>query len=233
VLQKDKWTLQELKEQTLTVVSLFRLLDEKLDSEEKELVNQAVCELLFFLSFIQKNRREMRMGTFNTSRFISTELTNLSPVMSDVGNHFTALGYTVQADSVASGYLISLSRGGTFKSVLGMKTSLNVDIGRASGGYMVSAGVGIFGQQAVPSVISMFIAWPVLITQITGLVQQSKLDDEALKVVEESIRRHEERGAQTSENGAGTVFCTACGFRLPADSKFCSQCGAAQQSRPE
>jgi hypothetical protein len=169
------------------------------------------------------------MGTFNTSRFISTRLTNLSPVMSDVGNHFTALGYTVQADSVASGYLISLSRGGTFKSVLGMKTSLNIELVRSSGGYTVSAGVGIFGQQAVPSVISMFIAWPVLITQITGLVQQSKLDDEALKVVEESIRRHEERGAQISVNGAGTVFCTACGFRLPAGSKFCSQCGSAQQ----
>jgi hypothetical protein len=47
-------TLQELKEQTLTVVSLFRILDKKLDSEEKELVNQAVCELAVLFELYSK-----------------------------------------------------------------------------------------------------------------------------------------------------------------------------------
>jgi hypothetical protein len=49
------------------------------------------------------------------------------------------------------------------------------------------AGVGIFGQQAIPTIISMFFFWPVLLTQIWGLIQQSNLDDKAAEIVEKVI----------------------------------------------
>lgn len=165
------------------------------------------------------------MGTFNSSRFIAAKPLNLAPVASDVENYFSALGYTVKTDMIASGCLISLNKGGVFKSVLGMKTSLNVEIRTVSGGYSADAGVGIFGQQAIPAAITLFIAWPVLITQISGLIRQAKLDDEALDIVERSIRRYE---SELPAKGTG-AFCVACGSPLPAGSRFCSECGAAQK----
>lgn len=51
-----------------------------------------------------------------------------------------------------------------------MKTALKVNI-IPNGNYIqITAGVGIFGQQAIPTVISMLFFWPVLITQISGMV---------------------------------------------------------------
>lgn len=164
------------------------------------------------------------MATFKSERFIKTDLKELGIVANSVKDHFEATGYAVLMEENALGYFISISKGGIFKAVLGMKTALNVEIRSMEGGISASAHVGIFGQQLLPSMISLFIAWPVLVTQITGLVKQSKLDDEALEVIEQSVRKIE-AGAGSHRND-GNGFCTACGSRLPAQAKFCSECGA-------
>ncbi len=76
-----------------------------------------------------------------------------------------------------------------------------------------------------------FITWPVLLTQIWGMVQQSKLDDKALAAARAVIS---ERGGNPYSYGtvpppmpaAGRAkFCTNCGASLPANAKFCSECG--------
>lgn len=163
------------------------------------------------------------MATFKSERFFKTDLKELGAVANRVQDHFEANGYAVLLEENALGYFISISKGGIFKAVLGMKTALNVEIRSLEGGISASAHVGIFGQQLLPSMISLFIAWPVLVTQITGLVKQSKLDDEALDVIEQSIRTME-AGAGSGDDGNG--FCTACGSRIQSGAKFCSECGA-------
>lgn len=176
------------------------------------------------------------MATFNTSKFIPTELTDLSGVLNDLNNHFAVKGYEIKIEDSSLGSFVSLSKGGIFKMVLGMKTSLNVDIKRLAGGIAVEAKVGIFGQQAIPSLIMWFVAWPVLLTQITGLVQQAKLDDEVLDVIEKSIARHEKTAVKAAEAAvvlpaavqSGKAFCVACGKSIDADSAFCPACGAKQ-----
>lgn len=164
------------------------------------------------------------MATFNSDRFIKTELKDISLVASNLKDHFENTGYSVLMEENALGYFISISKGGIFKAVLGIKTALNVDIRVLSDGISASANIGIFGQQFVPSVISLFIAWPVLVTQITGLVNQAKLDDEALDVIEQSIRDIET--GRESINANENVFCTSCGSPLKMQSKFCCECGA-------
>ena len=146
------------------------------------------------------------MGTFKSTKtfFASPEI--IPAIVKDITGTFTNEGYQVQAqDLISGGYDISITKGNMFKAVLGMKTALKVHIYPANEQIRVDAGVGIFGQQAVPTLISMFLFWPVLITQICI------------------------RDRNTNNNTAapaGGKFCTQCGKSMPAEALFCSGCGA-------
>lgn len=172
------------------------------------------------------------MGTFSTTKFVKTNLVDFSKVVERVGERLTQEGYTfTQGDGALSDYF-SLSKGGIFKTVLGMKTALNVELTRLQGGVSISAKIGVFGQQAIPTVITLFVAWPVVLTQIGGMIQQSQLDDKVIGMLEEEIRSEEsERFAEKKDTTAQgeTNFCTACGQRVPTNARFCSFCGSALQ----
>ena len=135
-------------------------------------------------------------------------------------------GYEVAMDALSSGgYDISITRGGVFKAVLGMKTALKVTLLPQGSNIHFEAGVGIWGQQAIPTVISMLFFWPVLITQIWGMVEQSKLDDKALEIAQDVICMNNHVGSPHSDNNVCGKFCTKCGTKLDGSSKFCSNCG--------
>lgn len=104
-----------------------------------------------------------------------------------------------------------------------MRTALKVILIPSDNGISFEAGIGIFGQQFLPTVISMLFAWPVLLTQMWGIVQQSKLDDEALAIANSVIS---EVKTYTPTNISTFKFCTECGTRLVSDAKFCSNCGS-------
>ena len=171
------------------------------------------------------------MGTFNTTKFIPTAMRDFDPVILQAEEYFHSLGYEFSRGDSASGNYFSISKGGIFKAVLGMKTALNVDLVPMTGGVTVTAKVGIFGQQVIPSIISAFFLWPVLLTQISGMIQQSKLDDQVVQFLEQTIRQIEvTQGADTGSSSPQTAgksgqFCTNCGTANPAGAKFCCGCG--------
>lgn len=172
------------------------------------------------------------MGTFNTTKFIKTNLKNLEPVSATVAQHFTQKGYAVEVKQNPCGCFISITKGGIFKAVLGLKTALNVTLATTENGVQVAATVGVFGQQLVPGLITCFVAWPVLLTQISGLISQANLDNETIAVIEQAIRDAEQKpevGAFSKALSVGaTAFCTQCGTQLAASAKFCSSCGQKQ-----
>lgn len=152
---------------------------------------------------------------------------------------FALEGYEINRDNLMNGGVdISVTKGNFFKAVLGMKTALKVTLVPLNNAVAFEAGVGIFGQQAIPTIIMLFFAWPVLITQIWGMVQQSNLDDKALAAAQAVVN---ENGGNTysTSYGTGTVppvpgasasatfrFCTNCGAKLPDNARFCSNCGS-------
>lgn len=128
------------------------------------------------------------MGTFKSTKtfFASPEI--IPAIVKDITGTFTNEGYQVQAqDLISGGYDISITKGNMFKAVLGMKTALKVHIYPANEQIRVDAGVGIFGQQAVPTLISMFLFWPVLITQISGMIAQAKMDDKVMMIAADTL----------------------------------------------
>lgn len=155
------------------------------------------------------------MGTFKSTKtfFASPEI--IPAIVKDITGTFTNEGYQVQAqDLISGGYDISITKGNMFKAVLGMKTALKVHIYPANEQIRVDAGVGIFGQQAVPTLISMFLFWPVLITQISGMIAQAKMDDKVMMIAADTIAREAYRNTNNNTAApAGGKFCTQCGKR--------------------
>ena len=88
------------------------------------------------------------------------------------------------------GVQVSIRRGGTFKAIIGLRSALNIRIEPQANGTRVEAGVGIFGQQAIPTAISLLVFWPVLVAQVWNMAQEAKLDEEALRVAEDSLNAH-------------------------------------------
>ncbi len=165
------------------------------------------------------------MATFNTKKILYASPSLIPIIAARIQESFVIDGYEVAMDPLSSGgYDISITKGGVFKAVLGMKTALKVTLLPQDGRILFEAGVGIWGQQAIPTVISMLFFWPVLITQIWGMVSQAKLDDKALEIAQDTVMQH----ATTAGNSPANVdkkFCTHCGTQNQATAKFCSDCG--------
>ncbi len=168
------------------------------------------------------------MGAFNTKTELQGNPALIPAIADRICRDFAADGYEVtREDLISGGVDISVTKGGMFKAVLGMRTALKVTLIPQSQSISFEAGVGIFGQQVVPTLIMLFITWPVLLTQIWGLVQQSKLDDRALAAARSVIAENQSSGAEPMQPDTdGCHFCTSCGSRLPSGARFCSHCGA-------
>jgi hypothetical protein len=133
------------------------------------------------------------MGAFSSSRTVPYHVEDLSLVAQDVMGHFEQQDYEVTETHIPTGGTqVSIRRGGTFKAIIGMRSALNIRLEPQANGTRVEAGVGIFGQQAIPTAITLLVFWPVVIAQVWNMAQEAKLDEEALRVAEESLKAHSE-----------------------------------------
>lgn len=165
------------------------------------------------------------MSTFNKKAILPATTSQISDMAKAIEQEFYKDGYDVKTDTLMNGGCdISISKGGTFKAVLGMRSALKVCLTPTLNGVQFDAHVGIFGQQAIPTVISMFFFWPVLITQIWGMVSQSKMDDRALAAAQSVLVASSISQGIVGNTGTNN-FCTSCGAEVPADAAFCPKCG--------
>lgn len=164
------------------------------------------------------------MSKFNTVKVIYGSPALIPTIAGRIQEKFQSEGYEVAMDVLSSGgYDISITKGSFFKAVLGMKTALKVTLTPQGNNIHFEAGIGIWGQQFIPTVISMLFFWPVLITQIWGIVKQAKLDDKALEIAQDVVALSG-NAAPAPSSGDGK-FCTACGTQNAASANFCCGCG--------
>lgn len=165
------------------------------------------------------------MGTFNTHKIISADASLIPSMANKITNHFKAEGYEsdVKVSDLGT-YDISLTKGGMFKAVLGLKTALKITLKPEANGVSFDAGIGIFGQQLIPTVIMLFVAWPVILTQVWGMVQQANLDDTALMLAE-SVIPSSPSASKVINSTEASSFCTHCGEKYSGGMRFCPNCG--------
>lgn len=165
------------------------------------------------------------MATFNTKRVLYGSPSLIPVIANELQTKFQADGYEVTMDALSSGgYDISITKGNIFKAILGMKTALKITLLPQGDNIHFEAGVGIFGKQVIPTLIMWYVAWPVLLTQIWGLVQQAKLDDEALRIAEDVVYKNNNNVAAPT-NFNGCKYCTSCGTQNALSANFCCGCG--------
>lgn len=162
--------------------------------------------------------------------FTSTRLFDVSPdrirgMALALESKLRQEGYETKVDMLLGGdSLVSITKGGLFKAVVGMKTALKVEIRSTGRGVQAKTSVGIWGHQIVPTVIMLLWFWPIIITQIWGLVQQNRLDSHVMDILAEAAGNgHYAIPAQDDEETAAR-FCPQCGHAVTG--KFCSNCGA-------
>lgn len=168
------------------------------------------------------------MGVFKSSQMFPITVSDLTPVANDVTEYFKQKGFEVAKEkTLIGGWDISITKSGIFKTVLGLKSALKVEIEPMGTSTNVKAGVGVFGAQVVPVILLYFVGWPILVTQIWGLIQNSKLDEEALECARDSLVRHSSAGIDPAKAvpAAVTKRCVNCGEQLSSLVKFCHFCG--------
>jgi len=163
------------------------------------------------------------MGTFNTKKILSGDSSSIPAIAAAIEKSFINDGYEVKTVTSPTGACdISITKGGFFAVVLGLKSALKIVLKPLSNNISFEAGIGIFGQEVIPTVIMLFFAWPVLITQIWGLVKQAKLDDKALLIAETTL-------SSSSRCNQSGNFCKACGTPYNEGDRFCGNCGSPLQ----
>ncbi len=167
------------------------------------------------------------MATYSKKKLLLASAVQIPQIAEAIRLDFEKDGFEVNVDTLMSGGRdISVTKGGFFKAVLGMRSALKITLTPQSDGVFFDANVGIYGQQAIPTVISMLFFWPVLITQIWGLVEQAQLDDCALAVAENAINLDASSSSSVDMDSETMRYCTSCGAKVSSDARFCFECGA-------
>lgn len=164
------------------------------------------------------------MAVFNTQKLLAATAAQIPDMAESIRQDFQIDGYEVVVYTLANGGCdISVTKGGIFKAVLGMRSAMKITITPQFDGVLFDTHVGIFGQQAIPTVITLFFFWPVLITQIWGMVSQSKMDERALAAAERVLGDNPPQ--MYSSYVVSQKFCVQCGAKITEGSKFCPECG--------
>lgn len=167
------------------------------------------------------------MGVFKKSKLLHGNPSLIPLIGEKIAENFKNDGYeTTVIDLIAGGKEVSITKGGMFKAIIGMKTALKIKLVPKDNRIQFDAGVGIFGLQAIPTAITLFVTWPVIATQILGLIQQSKLDNKALDIAEREIYNASNDNYLQEQH----VYCPHDGKRIPADSEYCPYCGTKIKS---
>ena len=121
---------------------------------------------------------------FNSSRLFYNVAPFTDNVATNVMNQLRYQGYEVDGIKLPSGdWDISVKKGNLFKAVLGLQTALKITISNTPPHACAKASVGIFGQQAIPTILTVCGWWPFAITQIWGIIKQYKLDETVLDTI--------------------------------------------------
>ena len=134
------------------------------------------------------NKLFIIMGAFTTKKTLYGNPSQIPAVAEQIRQSFAADGYEVRIENPANGQEIYITKGGFVKAALGLRSALKVTMKPTRDGNInFEAGVSIFKQQFVPTVITMCFFSPVVIAQIWGMIKQSKLDEKAVAIAEQAL----------------------------------------------
>ncbi len=128
------------------------------------------------------------MSTFTTKKTLYGNPAQIPAVAEKIRQAFAADGYDARIDNPANRVDIYITKGGFIKAAMGLRSALKITMKESRDGNIAfKAGVSIFKQQFIPTIITMYFFSPVIIAQIWGMIKQSKLDNKAVAIAEQAL----------------------------------------------
>lgn len=139
------------------------------------------------------------MGRFESSTIINAPQEFIPVACRKIRSAFEAEGfeYSIKTESFNK-TVVLITKGNLVKQAVGLKQGLEITFVPGNGS------------------ISVAVAWPVLIAQIIGLINQSKLDERVIETVKLALAEY---------NEVKPVFCTNCGKQVKSTDGLCPECG--------
>lgn len=158
------------------------------------------------------------MSTFCTSKRYEVSSTFIPYAIERIRETFSAEGFDInQKGESINKTVLEVTKGNLVKKAIGLKQGLEITF-ETNGRYIdVEAKGTVLKDQAIASTITLLLAWPVMIPQIIGLINQAGLDDKAIGIIDTAYATF------TNEQ---LTFCTHCGGRVTGNPTSCPHCGA-------
>lgn len=131
------------------------------------------------------------MEAFKNKKVIYGNPSKIPYIAEEIRKSFTAGRYEIRIVASSLGNEIYITKGGMFRTALGLRFAMKVTMKPNWDGYIdFEASISIIKQQLIPTFITACMFSPAVIAQIWGIIRQSKLDEKALEVAENVIYRN-------------------------------------------
>lgn len=159
------------------------------------------------------------MGKFSSSKVFAAPQEFIPFASRKIRSSFESEGfnYAVESES-ANRLVVTVTKGNLFKQIVGLKQGLEITLSNNDGKVSVNAKGTVIKDQLIASALAWFIAWPVIIPQVVGMINQSNLDEKAIDVVSSAFKEFD---------AEKTMFCPHCGTKVSRNDTCCPNCGAS------
>lgn len=158
------------------------------------------------------------MGTFTSTKSFKANPEFIPFVTRKIKEDFESKGFEFVTTSASMNRTVfKVVKSNLVRNITGLKQGLEVTINRNGENIDIEAKGTVVRDQALASVISLLVTWPVLITQVIGLINQSKLDTRVITVADTAYLEY--KASESKE------FCPHCGSLVEKGSSFCNHCG--------
>lgn len=169
--------------------------------------------------YICENKIIEAMSTFDSSKRYEVSFSFIPSAVNAIKTVFEAEGFEFEKKTgTLSKTVVEVTKGDLVRQAIGLKQGLQITLEHDGQYVNVEAKGIVVKNQLIASAIALFVTWPVLIPQIIGLINQSKLDEKAIAVIDSAFASY------NTDNGE---FCTCCGARVSNGETHCPHCGAA------
>lgn len=159
------------------------------------------------------------MSTFTTSVTFKVSPSFIPYAVNALKCDFEAKGFDFEKKTgTASKTIIEVTKGNLVKQVVGLKQGLEITFEQDGSNVNVAAKGIVVKNQLVATSLTLLASWVFIIPQIIGLIKQSKLDKEAITIIE---------NAHASFESESPTFCTHCGGKVTSGTIICPHCGRA------
>lgn len=168
------------------------------------------------------------MSVFNEKKIVYGYVDNIEDVLNDVKTYFESKKFEVHIENDQNTGFISITKGGIFKTVTGLKVALNTSLKKQTDSIFVESKLGAFGSKVAVLLVGVYvIAWPLAVSAALGMIMQTNLNKEMMEQIEKAVYMHSKHSISEPQKTISVEkkTCSECGYVLPLDAVFCPECG--------